>query len=458
MQAIKILIINFFTIITDKIEDYNFNKKDFFLKKLFFRIVKTLYITFSRFTKDNCILHASALTYTSLLSLVPVLALMFSMLKGLAIKQNFRDIIIRGIAANQKTVEYYIKHYLENVSAARLGTIGALALFITAILVLTTVEKSFNVIWGVKNTRTTIRKITDYLSALIIGPALFVAAISLSALIQLPSVLKEIDILNQLYLTLFKHSPFLIMWCAFTFFYVFIPNTKVKLLPGIIGGLLASALWIYAQALYMNLNIHVSNLKIIYGGLAALPIFLIWIYISWVILLFGAELTFAIQNVTNYRSAIENVKLSPLENIRLSIIVMYYVCKSFYGKVNDEDKKSSDHRTHENENISNSGVTIQELAVKLNLSERIINHIITKLYEADLIVVDGFSKKDYISPRIDPRNITVKSVVNAVMQNKEKSIITAGQFEIDQRLTEKLEIFNRQDFILETNFYKMVIE
>ncbi len=453
-MSTKINIKNIGQIVVEKIEDYNFNNtRDLFITKIFFKIIKIIYITLTRFTQDKCILHASALTYTSLLSLVPVLALMFSVLKGLAVKQYYRNMLVKLITANQKTVENAIISYLENVNAAKLGTIGALALFISAILVLTTIEKSFNVIWGVKNTRKTIRKLTDYLSALIIGPALFVAALSLSAIMKLPDFLKDIELIDKLFYTLIRQSPLLLLWCAFAFFYIFIPNTKVKIFPGIIGGLFASVLWLYAQTLYININSYMSNLKIIYGGLAALPIFLVWIYISWVILLFGAEVTFALQNVTNYRGAIENVKLSPQETMQVSIIVMYYVSKTFYAANANLQQSFSDTSQKQI-----AGSSISELASQLNLSERIINHVISNLYEAGLIIVDGFSQRQTIAPKKDPSLITIKEVINAVLHNKKKSIISSLEFDLDKNLFEKLEIFNKQDYILNLNLKAMVKE
>ncbi|HPP86342.1 MAG TPA: YihY/virulence factor BrkB family protein [bacterium] len=424
----------------EKIEDYNFNNSnDYWIKKIFFKIVKTLYITFFRFRNDNCVLHASALTYTSLLALVPILALMFSLLKGLGVKSDFLKILVNIISANQKLIAENIMHYLENTSATKLGTIGAVSLLITAILVLATIEKSFNVIWGVKNTRATVRKITDYLSALIVGPTFLVGAISATALIKVPTYLENIQIINVAYALLIKYLPYIFMWIVFTFFYIFMPNTKVKLVPALIGGLIGSMLWQSAQMLYIGLNEYMVNFKIIYGSLAALPLFFIWLYTSWVIVLFGAEVSFAIQNVTNYRSSIENIRLTPFELMQISIIIMYYVSKSFYLK----GKKKY--------------ITIQYLTNKLNLSDRIINYIVSNLTEAGLLSVDNTDPERIIVPRIDPEHITIKKVADAIINNTtKKSIILTMKEQLDQNIYEKIEIFNNKDFLLNSNFKEIV--
>ncbi|HPN30236.1 MAG TPA: YihY/virulence factor BrkB family protein [bacterium] len=426
----------------EKIEDYSFsNQKDFFITRFFFRIIKTFYITFTRFTKDNCVLHASALTYTSLLSLVPILALMFALLKGLSIKTDITLTFLKIITANQTVVINSLNNYLDNVNAAKLGTFGATILLLSAILVLTTIEKSFNVIWGVKTTRKTFRKFADYLSVLIVGPTMFVGAMSFTAVGKLPEFLNNYNILNTLYSQFITYAPYFLLWLAFTFFYIFIPNAKVKLIPGMAGGLIASVLLQLAQLLYFDLNSYMINFKIIYGGFAALPIFLIWIYISWIILLFGAELTFAIQNAANYRVSIENIKMSAYENINISIIITYYVCKNFYGV-----------------KFSNAEfVSIRNLSLKLNLSERVINFVASNLYDAGFIGFDNEGENQNILLRMNPERITIKDIVNAVINTNKKSTLTAIFADVEEDILKHLEIFNKQDYILNKNFKELTL-
>jgi len=443
MKKIYNLIIQYLITFREKIEDYNFNNpNDFFLKKWLFRILKMLYITFSRFTRDNCVLHASALTYTSLLSLVPILALMFSLLKGIDAQKYFKILLLKGVAANQMTVVNFIMKYMQNANATKLGTFGALSLMLTAILVLTTIEKSFNVIWGVKNTRDFFRKFTDYLSALIIGPVLFVGAMSATTLIKLPKFLDGIEFVSIIYSKTLQYSPYIMLWIAFTFFYIFIPNTKVKLIPGALGGIIAGTLWQIAQVLYIDFNQYMITFKIIYGGLAVLPIFLIWIYISWVIVLFGAELSFAAQNVTNYRSSIENVKLTPFESMQLALIIMHRIVKIFYSKSLDNN----------NENY----ISVQKLAIQLNLSERVINHIVSHLYDYGLILIDSSKKELILTPNGDPEKFTVKNVINAILHRKNKSIVDAMESDLDEDIKKVLTIFNRQEIFLNTNLKRLV--
>ena len=169
-----------------------------------------------------------------------------------------------------------------------------------AVKMLSTVENSFNTIWGVKRSRSIFRKTSDYLSVLIVGPVLVAAAIAITASLEnisFAQIILSQGIIKQL---IIHFVPFVSLWIAFTGVYIFMPNIRVKIQHALIGGVIAGTIWQIVQWVYINFGIGVAKYNAIYGGFAQFPLFLIWLYISWLIVLFGAEISFASQNVKTY--------------------------------------------------------------------------------------------------------------------------------------------------------------
>ena len=281
------------------------------------------------FLDDRCMLRASALTYTTMLAIVPILAVAFSVLKGLGVQNELREQLIdnftkvvqvseaadgeaapegggdtseadkrlAGGAAN--IVDQFIGS-VENVSAARLGTIGAVLLVFSVVSVLGNIEKSLNAIWGVKKPRTLLRRFSDYLSAVIAGPLFLTLASAINASLQSNTIVTKVLKYDIAKLALGHLAPFVLLWVAFTLLYMFMPNTRVRFGSALAGGVIAGTLWQVVQWAYIEFQVGVSKYNAIYGGFAQLPMFLVWLYISWAIALLGAEIAFARQNLSTY--------------------------------------------------------------------------------------------------------------------------------------------------------------
>jgi len=249
---------------------------------------RTVRVAILGFNRNDDMLWASALTYTSSLALVPILALAFSVLAGLGGADRVRPLIERYLAVNSPEITETLMGFVSNTSAKSLGEVGGAVLLVTVILTLGTIEQAFNTIFNVARGRTWLRKFSDYLSVIFTVPLLIVAAVPmrsnvLRAIPHLPGVGWAVSTL--------------MIWLGFSFLYVFFPNIRVRLGAAAIGGLIASILLQAGQWGYVHFQVGAVRYHAIYGAMAAVPILLTWIYIAWIIVLFGAELTAALQGI-----------------------------------------------------------------------------------------------------------------------------------------------------------------
>lgn len=244
-----------------------------------------------RFIADSCLLHASALAYTSLLSLVPLLALMFSILKGLGVQRRLEPLLLSRLALTPETTEQIIA-WIDATNVTTLGALGAALLIVTVISVLGTVESSLNHIWRVHEGRTYWRMVTDYLSAVLLTPMLLLAAVTVTSTAQERTALQWLlqeDFFSGAFLLATKLAPIFVNALAIGVLYAVMPNRRANV-PGIIlGAMLAGAAWYGVQLSYVALQVGVASYSAIYGALAQLPVTLVWIYISWAVVLAGAE-------------------------------------------------------------------------------------------------------------------------------------------------------------------------
>ncbi|MGE4298387.1 MAG: YihY/virulence factor BrkB family protein [Desulfovibrionaceae bacterium] len=251
--------------------------------------------------RDALLLRASALTFTTILSIVPFLAVAFSVLKGIGFqnKDFIRDLLMQASAGREQVVDHIIT-YINQTNVKTLGGLGMGLLLFTVISLLSNIEASFNRIWGVERGRSLGRKTTDYFSVSLIFPVLIVTAISFTATLQSNTVVQKLltySVVSEIYLFIFRMVPYISVWLALTFLFMFIPNTRVRFLPALGGGVLAGTAWQLAQWAYITFQIGAAKYNAIYGSFAQFPLFLVWVYMSWVIILLGAEMSFAFQNL-----------------------------------------------------------------------------------------------------------------------------------------------------------------
>lgn len=273
-------------------------------RRTLYRTLQVLALVAERFMTSKVLLQASALTYSTVLSIVPLLAFMFALLKGLGVQDRLEPIILARVSAGSQEMVSRLVDYIDRVNVGSLGVLGLAFLVTTIVFVLGNIESAFNDIWGVKTQRTLQRKFSDYLSLTLVTPIFLLVALSVTASLKsslLVQWLKTLPMTGNLILVLLRLVPYLALWFAMTFLFMFMPNTRVRFKPALIAGILTGTAWQVTQWGYVTFQVGVSKYNAIYGTFAQVPIMLVWIYISWVIVLFGAEFTYAFQNLGAYR-------------------------------------------------------------------------------------------------------------------------------------------------------------
>ncbi len=321
------------------------------------------------FIADRCLLKASALTFTTLLSIVPLLALMFSVLKGFGVQNELEPLLLEHLAVGSGDVVTKLIEYINNTNVARLGMIGLVFLVITVLTLLSNIEASFNSVWGVKETRPIMRRFTDYFSVVTIGPVFVVAAISMTSSLQsqgLVQRLLEQAYVGELMLVLFKVLPFMVMWLVFAGLYLFMPNIKVSLRAALMGGVFGGTLWQLSQWGYVHFQVGVAKYNAIYGTMAALPIFMVWIYVSWMIVLLGLEMTYATQNLRIIRQDIRGSRVNFASRELVSMTVLVFIGRLFYT-----GKKAPDQET---------------ISTRLDIPPRLLRSVLNELQQLKLVV------------------------------------------------------------------------
>lgn len=299
-------------------------------------LLKWLYLVVHGFIKDQCLLRASALTYTTVLSIVPFLAVAFSISKGMGLQnsEGLRTLLLNMSAGNDQTVDHILT-YVNNTNVKKLGSIGMATLLLTVGSVMGTIEKAFNSIWGVAEGRTMWRKFTDFFSVALICPILYGIAFSVSVSMKSDSLVKTLlsySAFSYAYLTILKFLPVLMITLMLLFIYVFIPNTKVRIRSGLVGALISAVLWKVMENIYVTYQVGAAKYNAIYGGFAQVPLFLIWVYISWVIVLLGVEFSFALQNVKTFENEIRSDTASQEERDKLATLSMLVLTRKFNEK------------------------------------------------------------------------------------------------------------------------------
>jgi membrane protein len=260
------------------------------------QLLRVCRVALTGFMEDQCLLRASALTYTSLLSLVPFLTIGFAVLKGLGFQRRLEMLLLEKFTPASREVIDRIMEYVDRTNASSLGVLGTIGLLLTAVMTMRTMENSLNAIWKVGRSRPWLRTLADYASILVLAPLSGLLALSLTAYFNSPGFVQRMEsvwILAGAYRLAIKLSPFLILWIAFGVCYALVPNTKVKMGSAMTGAAFTAVMWQLAQWAYIRYQFGVARYDAIYGALSQLPVFLVWIYVSWLIVLWGAEVAHA---------------------------------------------------------------------------------------------------------------------------------------------------------------------
>ncbi|MGA7104200.1 MAG: YihY/virulence factor BrkB family protein [Candidatus Deferrimicrobiaceae bacterium] len=306
-------------------------------KAYFVRTLKILLMTIRGFQDDHCSVKASALTFYSLLSIVPIIAMIFGIAKGFGFDKKLQFQLLEKFSGQEAVllkVFEFSNSLLQKTRGGIVAGIGVALLFWSVVNVLGYIEKSFNDVWKVEKSRSFGRKSSDYLSVVMVCPLLFVMASSMT--VTMAGKVKYVaEIVSRLglppgpILLLLDIIPYVLIWALFAFIYIYMPNTKVRLRSGLIAAVVSGTAYQAFQWLYIAFQVGVARANAIYGSFAALPLFLTWLQISWMIVLFGSELSHAVQNIHTYGGPADPEKVSPYNRKLLSLLIARVVIRKF---------------------------------------------------------------------------------------------------------------------------------
>jgi membrane protein len=338
-----------------------------------------------------------SLAYTTLLSLVPLMVFSFSILKGLGARGDLHYILHQffrplGNAANQLTES--VLQFVTNMRGDVLGSIGLAFLVYTVIATIQKVEASFNFVWRVERPRSFARRFTEYLSVMILGPILLAVAVGLLASAQHSPFAQWLDAIAPLawvMASLGQMVPYVIVAAVFTFMYAFIPNTQVQLRAALIGGVTAGIIWALVGQAFTTFILYSSQMMAVYTGFAIVLTTLIWVYLSWLILLIGAQLAFYVQFPQYLRHGQEPVELTGSAREQAGLSVMYLIGRD-YG-------------------AGGTYWTCNALAAELDIPSTALSPVLACLERGGLIVA---TENEQFLPARDLGQIRLISVIDAV--------------------------------------------
>ncbi len=300
---------------------------------LFVRIVKTLNLSVRSFLDRGLQMKSAALTYSSVLALVPALALLLAIARGF----GFQDIIASSLysyfPAQHKALETgmgFVDSYLKEANNGVFVGVGIIVLLWTLVSLLSTVEETFNNIWDIKKDRTIYQKVTDYIAICLLVPILMVCSSGVS--IFMSTIVQNnvrLAFLTPFVNVALEAAPLLLAWMAFTLSYFLIPNTKVQIKYAAIAGAVCAIAFQIIQLLFVNGQIYVSKYNAIYGSFAFLPLLLVWMQLSWLVLLFGCVLTYSLQNIFAFNFLGDVHSISQDYRRKISLVVAAVIFQRF---------------------------------------------------------------------------------------------------------------------------------
>lgn len=299
----------------------------------FYGIIKKVILAVERATTKRMVNSASALTYSTLLAIVPIMAVVFAIARGFGYNKYIEDWFREALTSQPQTAEIiigFVNSYLVHTKSGIFLGVGLIFMLWTVIMLINNIEHTFNYIWQVKKPRSIFRTITDYMAMFLLMPIIIVITSGFSIFVATISDTIEGYILLAPVMRFFiAIMPYIFMSAVFVALYIFMPNTKVKFTCALIPGILAGVAMQGLQLFYIHSQIWVSSYNAIYGSFAALPLFMLWVQISWTICLFGAELCYTSQNLEGYAFRARTEDISHRYRLLLSVILAGKICKRF---------------------------------------------------------------------------------------------------------------------------------
>ncbi len=349
-----------------------------------FNVVKIFILAIKNSVRLNIGARASSLTYSTLLAIVPILAVLFAIARGFGFQNIVESELFKFFAGQEAVLKQALEFADKSLKYAQGGVffgIGIVLLLYTVINLISGVERNFNEIWNVKKQRSYYRQFTDYLALILIVPVFMACNSGISILIS--------SSVDQFVVPIMKIVPYIIAIFLFTFVYIYIPNTNVKFVNALFGGFFAGIAFQIFQMLYISGQIWISQYNAIYGSFAALPLLLLWVQLSWYICLFGMLLTQAAQNVKKFSFELESQNISRRFKDLFTLLIASFIVKRFA--------------------VGARPYTADEISEKHKIPSKITGDILFLLQQVGIIVevIDEETEITTFIPAIDINVITV---------------------------------------------------
>ncbi|MBS1231791.1 MAG: ribonuclease BN/unknown domain fusion protein [Bacteroidetes bacterium] len=398
-------------------------------KSFIIRQLRIIVLAARGFMNDKVQLRASSLTFYSLLSIIPVVAIAFAIAKGFGLDQNLQQLVAKEFQTQPEVLDWLLSvatNALQKTRGGPIAGVGIIILFWSAMSLLDQIESSFNHIWQIRSSRPWYRKFTDYLTIMLIAPVFLILSSSITVLdlsdfISRSSIL---DFLKPIFNFLLKFAPYLLTWFALTVLYIIIPNTKVKFVPALVSGIIAGTVLQILQWLYIDLQFGISKLSSIYGSFAAIPLFILWLQASWIILLLGAELSFANQNVSRYEYESEALNVSQYQKKALVLMIMNMIIRNF--------------------TVGEKPISAEDISGKLKIPVRLVRDILQDLNNAGLVSVihENEHEERLYQPAMDINKLSISYVLNRLERKGSEHQIFVKSNEFN-KITSMLEKFDK---------------
>jgi membrane protein len=368
-------------------------------------------------------LRAMSLVYTTLLSIVPLLAVSFSVLKGFGVHNQLEPALIslleplgeKGLQISQQIISF-----VDNMKVGILGSIGLMLLIFTVLSLVKKIESAFNFTWRIKVTRNIFQRFSNYLSVILIGPLLLFTAAGVTASFNSSAVLEKfssIEPFGTLLLLAGEVVPYILTIITFTIIYILIPNTKVRLKSAFYGAVVATILWKLVGALFTAFIVDSTKYTAIYSTFAIMIILMIWIYLSWLIVLTGASIAYYHQNPDRISNKSQVIRLSCRLREKLALTIMQLIASNFQHN----EKPWS----------------VKTLATKTNISELALMLIIDALLSENLLVSSG-KNGQYFLPSQSLENITLDMILNVARSTEETANLRPEHVETAQQVDDTI--------------------
>jgi membrane protein len=396
---------------------------------LYLRVVT---VSVKGFFEDKCIIHASALTYFTLLSIVPVLAMVFAVAKGFGFQKKLQTQILQEFGQHADALNQLFKFantLLDKTKGGLIAGVGVVVLFYSVMKLLSNVENAFNEIWEIKKARTIFRKFSDYTSIMILSPLLIFLSGSITVIFKsgINQVVQQVDHLSFVSPARdmgFKTLSIVLVWLVFTCVYMIVPNTRVKFKSAFIAGIITGSIFQLVQWAYISLQVGVAQYNAIYGSFAALPLFLIWIQISWYIILVGAEISFSHQNIDHMEYEHESQLISTKLRRSLAVLIAKHVTQHYLEK--------------------NAPITAQQIALDIEIPIRIVRNVLNDFVQCDVCLetkMPNDKETGYVPAKID-QAFTIRYVIDQ-LDKKGINDIRLHQDQYWKTIESKIEELNK---------------